>query len=108
MAFSKAPHFDLLTFQQSFWSKALAHPARIIILSHLLENGETSFQILRKKIPLARSTVSQHLKILRQAGLISAEERFPHTYYKLNPSVCKELIDKIINLHVAFDLSLQG
>lgn len=80
MAFSKAKHFDKVTYQQSFWSKALAHPARIIILSHLLENGTTPFHILRKKISLAKATVSQHLRILLHADLIEVEERFPHTY----------------------------
>lgn len=102
MAFSKAPIFDTLIYHQSFWSKALAHPARIIILNHLLQNGITPFQELRVKIPLARETVSQHLRILRQAGLISAEERYPHTYYKLNHQTCNGLAQKIKDLHEAY------
>ena len=102
MAFSKANHFDPLTFNQSFWSKALAHPARIIILCHLLENGTTPFQTLWRKLPLARSTVSQHLKVLREAGLIVANEKFPHTYYTLNKDICKTLADKLNSVQEIF------
>ena len=51
MAYSKAPHFDALSFKQSFWSKALSHPARITILDHLLHHGVTPFYVLAKKIP---------------------------------------------------------
>ena len=102
MAFSKAKQFDPLTFHQSFWSKALAHPARIIILLHLLENGTTPFQALWRKLPLARSTVSQHLKTLREAGIIEANEKFPHTYYNLNRDFCKSLADKLNSIQHVF------
>jgi len=102
MAYSKAPQFDALTYKQSFWSKALSHPARIIILTHLLQNGITPFHILSKKIPLAPSTVSQHLRILRQAGLIHSTEIYPHTFYYLNQSMCKELAVKIKSVHSSF------
>ncbi len=102
MAFSKANLFDKVIYHQSFWSGALAHPARIIILSHLLEFGTTPFYILRQKIPLAKSTVSQHIRKLRQAGLIIAEEKFPHTYYTLNQRVCKGLAEKIKSLQQSF------
>jgi len=104
MAFSKAPLFELLSFHQSIWSKALSHPARINILIHLLENGITPFFILRKNIPLASSTVSQHLSKLRALGLIEAEEKCPHTFYKLNKSLCKTLAIKINNLHLGFSM----
>lgn len=102
MAFSKASHFNSLTYEQSIWSKALAHPARIIILTHLLENGTTPFQKLTKLIPLSRSTISQHLRLLRQTGLIDASEHFPYTYYQIRQNTCKELAEKIKTLHQSF------
>ena len=102
MAYSKAPQFDALTFEQSFWSKALSHPARIIILTHLLENGVTPFHVLAKKIPLAPSTVSQHLRILRQKGLIHTSEIYPNTYYFLNHPACKGLAAKIKSINKSF------
>lgn len=102
MAYSKAPQFDALTYQQSFWSKALSHPARIIILKHLLENGITPYYVLAKKIPLAPSTVSQHLRILRQNGLIHTSEIYPNTYYSLNQPICKDLSSKLKSVNKSF------
>jgi hypothetical protein len=46
MAYSKAPLFDVLTYQQSVRSKALSHPARITILAYLLHNDVTPFYII--------------------------------------------------------------
>src|SRR5688572_4578825 len=102
MAFSKAQSFPLIPYNQSFWSKALSHPARIIILTHLLENGISSFQEIRRKIPLATSTVSQHIRNLRFYGFIEAEEKFPYTYYKLNRQTCKSLAIQITDLNIDF------
>jgi DNA-binding transcriptional ArsR family regulator len=102
MAFSKARQFDRLTFEQSFFAKAQAYPARIIILCHLKLNGTTSFQTLWRKLPLAKSTVSQHLKILTNAGLIVAAEEYPHTYYTLNSDICKNLAEKLNSILQVF------
>jgi ArsR family transcriptional regulator len=102
MAYSKAPLFDQTLFQQSFWSKALSHPARIIILKELLENKDIPFYAIAKKVPLAKTTVSQHLRILRQCGLIVTYEKYPHTYFNINCDVCKQLADKIKSLNTSF------
>lgn len=102
MAYSKASQFDTLIYEQSFWSRALSHPARIIILNHLLANGITPYYVLAKKIPLAPSTVSQHLRILRQAGLIGTSEKYPHTYYFLNQQLCTDLSKKLKSVNKSF------
>jgi DNA-binding HxlR family transcriptional regulator len=102
MAFSKANTFPEVPFSQSLWSKATCHPARIIILTHLLENGLSSFNEIRKKIPLATTTVSQHFRSLMQKGLIEAEVKFPYTYYKLNRKYCFELALIITELSYDF------
>jgi DNA-binding transcriptional ArsR family regulator len=102
MAYSKAHFFDPLTYNQSFWSKALSHPARIIILTYLLEHGITPFYVFAKIIPLARPTISQHIRILRQAGLIDSFEMYPNTYYQLNFNTCKDLALKIKSLNKSF------
>jgi len=102
MAYSKAPHFDALAYQQSFWAKALGHPARIMILSHLLEHGVTAFYVLAKMIPLAKTTVSQHLRKLREDGLIESFDKYPHTYYRLNHETCQGLARRIKELNNSF------
>ena len=102
MASSKAPLFDPLHFKQSHWSKAFGHPARIIILEYLLHHGTTPFYTLAKLIPLAKTTVSQHLKSLRDAGLIDVSEKYPHSYYTIKRSVCTELAHSLHLLNKDF------
>ena len=53
--------------------KALAHPARIRILAHLKKVDSCMCGKIVEILPLAQSTVSQHLKILKQAGLVTGE-----------------------------------
>jgi len=52
------------------YCKALAHPARITIIQLLLSKDSCVCGDIVKEIPLAQSTVSQHLKELKKAGLI--------------------------------------
>jgi ArsR family transcriptional regulator, arsenate/arsenite/antimonite-responsive transcriptional repressor len=54
-------------------AKALGHPARVKILRFLVEREECVVGTLVGELPLAQSTVSQHLKVLREAGLIHGE-----------------------------------
>lgn len=102
MAFSKASRFDRLSFEQSFWSKALSHPAPITILKELLHNGTTPFYVFAKRIPLARTTISQHFRYLRGFGLVEVEEKYPHTLYTLKSSVCQSLAKQLKKLNDSF------
>ncbi len=95
MATSKAPLFDETSYHQSLWSKARAHPARIIILTYLLQNGTTSFHELCKILPLARTTVSQHMRSLRNGGFVKLYEHYPHSFYQIDPHVCRDFAKKI-------------
>lgn len=61
--------------------KALAHPARIKILKQLLHEDRCICGRIVEVLPLAQSTVSQHLKILKQAGLVQGEVAGPRTCY---------------------------
>lgn len=65
-------------------SKALSHPARVRIIKHLLmEEGCVCGRIV-EIMPLAQSTVSQHLKVLKEAGLVDGEVSGPKTCYCVN------------------------
>lgn len=66
------------------WCKALSHPARIAILRTLAARGECICGELVLDLPLAQSTVSQHLKALKEAGLIQGEIDGPRSKYCLN------------------------
>lgn len=68
-------------------AKALAHPARIAILRMLTRRTECVCGDIVAELPLAQSTVSQHLKILKEAGLIRGTVFGPSVCYCVEPSV---------------------
>jgi DNA-binding transcriptional ArsR family regulator len=72
-------------------AKALGHPARIAILKLLAQRNTCFCGDITDVLPLAQSTVSQHLKALKSAGLITGEVEGVRTCYCLNPSGVKEL-----------------
>ncbi|MBW2368120.1 MAG: winged helix-turn-helix transcriptional regulator [Deltaproteobacteria bacterium] len=67
--------------------KALGHPARIKIVQYLQKTGRCICGDIVELLPLAQSTVSQHLKSLKAAGLIQGEVEGLRTCYCLNQSV---------------------
>lgn len=72
--------------------KALGHPARVIILRFLRAHraGATCGEIV-EQLPLAQSTVSQHLVVLGQAGLVRAVEAPPRVVYHAEPAALEAL-----------------
>jgi ArsR family transcriptional regulator len=64
--------------------KALGHPVRIKIIKHLLQEDSCVCGRIVEVFPLAQSTVSQHLKILKDTGLIHGEVEGPKTCYCVN------------------------
>jgi DNA-binding transcriptional ArsR family regulator len=71
-------------------AKALGHPARIAILRTLAERACVCGEIV-DVLPLAQSTVSQHLKVLKEAGWITGAIDGPRTCYALNREAVAEL-----------------
>ena len=66
--------------------KALGHPVRLAIVRALAERSCCCCGDVCSRLPLAQSTVSQHLKVLREAGLISFRRDGVRSSYVLNPS----------------------
>ena len=64
--------------------KALAHPVRLKIIRHLLDEDRCICGRIVEVLPLAQSTVSQHLKVLREAGLVAGEPDGPRSCYCLD------------------------
>jgi DNA-binding transcriptional ArsR family regulator len=63
--------------------KALSHPARIAIVDHLLKNDSMNSKDLCSKIDLAQSTISEHLKILYEAGIIGCIDIGNSSYFQI-------------------------
>lgn len=72
-------------------AKAVAHPARVRILRMLSDAGATACGDLVADLSLAQSTVSQHLKILRKAGLVRGEVDGPRRSYCIDPRAMRRL-----------------
>ena len=70
MAFHKKEEFGKKEQELAEIAKALSHPARIAILKVLAQKAECICGEIVEVLPLAQSTVSQHLKELKNAGLI--------------------------------------
>ena len=66
------------------FAKAISHPARIAILNMLAKKNECICGEIVNGLPLAQSTVSQHLKELKSAGLITGEVDGPRSCYCIN------------------------
>jgi ArsR family transcriptional regulator len=62
--------------------KALAHPSRLLI-AEALQNGEQCVCDLRELVSADLSTVSKHLTVMREAGLLEMEKRGLNVYYRL-------------------------
>lgn len=78
--------------------KALGHPARVAILRHLLEVDRCVCGEIVNILPLAQSTVSQHLKQLKEAGLIRGEIEGPRICYCADTNRLAELKNLITAL----------
>lgn len=71
--------------------KALAHPARVAILQFLLERKSCVCGEIVDVLPLAQSTVSEHLRVLKEAGLIRGTIEGPRVCYCANEPVVRQL-----------------
>jgi len=67
-------------------ARALGHPARVQILRELMIQGECIGGDIADVLPLAASTVSQHLKVLKNAGWIAGRTDGPRRCYCVEPS----------------------
>ncbi len=72
-------------------TKAIGHPMRVKILRLLAEHNACITGDIVAEMPIAQSTVSEHLKILREAGLIQGEIEGPKISYCINRSVLAAL-----------------
>jgi len=79
-------------------ARALGHPARVAILRLLLERGECICGSIVDVMPLAQATVSQHLKVLKDAGLVRGEVDGPRVCYCAHPEAVRSLGERLLAL----------
>jgi DNA-binding transcriptional ArsR family regulator len=72
-------------------AKALAHPARVKIVRILIRKNACICGDIVDELPLAQSTVSQHLKVLKEAGLVRGDVDGPRVCYCIEPRSLRRL-----------------
>jgi ArsR family transcriptional regulator, arsenate/arsenite/antimonite-responsive transcriptional repressor len=80
------------------FAKAIGHPVRVRILRMLARRKARMCSHIVDELPLAQSTVSEHLRILRASGLITADESSPRAGYCIAPAALlrlKALLDAV-------------
>lgn len=80
--------------------KALADPVRLRLLSEVASRpgGEACVCDISGPIRLSQSTISHHLKVLREAGLVTSERRGTWVYYRVNSVVLEQLSEVLVRL----------
>lgn len=86
MAVHKREQFTVAEQQLATIAKALGHPARVAILRLLAQRQACVCGELVLELPLSQSTVSQHLKELKAAGLVRGEIDGPRVCYCIDPA----------------------
>lgn len=87
--------------------KALAHPARLKILELVTNRGKCICGEIVDVLPLTQSTVSQHLKILREAGLLEGTIEGPRSCYCVNEQAIGTLRQTLVERLAGFEPTAQ-
>jgi len=97
---------DIFTKEQNeiaSFSKVLGHPARVAILQHLIKQNSCICNELVLEIGLAQATISQHLRELKNIGIIQGTIEGTSVCYCINASKWNEIQQKLTGLFTGFD-----
>lgn len=93
--------YSIKNEQTARFCKALGHPARIQIMQFLASRDDCYFGDINEDLPIAKTTVSQHLKELKEAGLIQGNIEPPKVRYCINREnwcYAQELIQSLFGM----------
>lgn len=105
MTTTKTEHFTSKTLKLAQLAKAISHPARIEILHKIASHGTCICGEIVEHLPLAQATVSQHLKALKEAGLICGEIDGPRSCYCIDYAQLSELKNLLDSFFVGVENS---
>jgi len=103
MGATKTEHFTNKQNTIAIMAKALGHPARIAIIEYLIKVDACICGDIVNELPLAQPTVSQHLKELKNAGLIKGEIEGNSICYCIDDKAIRKLQDYFANIAVKLD-----
>jgi DNA-binding transcriptional ArsR family regulator len=108
MGLSKSEAFTERDNRIARYAKALGHPARVAILRVLAEKRACMCGDIVELLPIAQSTVSQHLKELKDAGLIQGDIDGPRVCYCINDKEWKRAQEALGEFFVHVDACASG
>lgn len=92
MGISKTSEYSDQELIRANQFKALGHPARLAIVSFLMKQKDCICNDIVNELPLAQPTISQHLKELKNAGIIQGTIEGKSFCYCINPKVIADLV----------------
>lgn len=98
MGLTKSDLFSDYQNKIATMAKAIGHPARVAILEHIIKQGSCVCGDIVEELPLSQSTVSQHLKAMKEAGIIRGEVNGPYRCYCIDMESCKKLMGHLRNI----------
>ncbi len=104
MAFNKKEEFGKKEQELAAFAKAMSHPARIAILKVLAQKNECICGEIVDVLPLAQSTVSQHLKELKDAGLIHGSADGQKSCYCINWKAFEKFTNEMGSLFISLKI----
>lgn len=105
MGLSKTDEFTVKDNRLAAYAKALAHPARVAILQLLVRKQSCICGDIVDELPLSQSTVSQHLKELKNAGLIKGEIEGASICYCINEVEWERAKQDLVRLFDGYSLN---
>ena len=91
MGITKSEHFTDYQNELANVLKALGHPARVAIVEYLIQHKQCICGDIVNELPLSQATISQHLRELKQVGIIQGNIEGNSICYCLNPQVFEQI-----------------
>ena len=91
MGITKSEHFTEHQNELANVLKALGHPARVAIVEYLIQHKQCICGDIVNELPLSQATISQHLRELKQVGIIQGNIEGNSICYCLNPQVFEQI-----------------
>ena len=108
MGVTKAELFSDVQNDLALAAKAFAHPARVAIIQYLLKTNACINGDLVQELGLAQATISQHLRELKEVGIIQGTIEGSRVNYCINPVRWSEIKDQFNGLFDQYDSCPEG
>lgn len=104
MGATKSDEFSVKDNRLAKYAKALAHPARVAILRMLIRKEACICGDIVEELPLSQSTISQHLKELKESGLIKGDVEGAKVCYCIDEKELMEARNVLNSLFISYEV----